>query len=54
MHRTTKTVEVEYLCNETIEILVKDTQNLNEFSAVVAFDKAYLPKLVKWIGKRRF
>lgn len=54
VQRVTKTVEVEYLCDETIEILVKDNHNLNEFSALVPFEKIYLPKLIQWIGKRRF
>lgn len=52
--RVTKSVEVEYLSDETIEILVKDNQNLNEFSAHVAFEMDYLPKLIDWIGKRRY
>jgi len=54
LQRVRKQVVVEYLSDENIEILVKDNQNLNEFAATVAFDKAYLSKLVHWISKRRF
>lgn len=54
VNRLTKTVDVEYLSEETIEVIVKDNQNLNEFSATVPFEKAYLPKLINWIAKRRF
>jgi hypothetical protein len=52
--RKTKTVTLNYLTDRNIEIIVKDTQNLNEYSATVTFDQAYLPKLLSWIQKRRF
>jgi hypothetical protein len=50
----TKTVEVEFLIDQTIEIFVKDTQNLNEYATTVAFEPTYLPKLISWIQKRRY
>ena len=52
--KVTKTVEVEYLIDQTIEIVVKDTQNLNEYATTVAFEPTYLPKLISWIHTRRY
>lgn len=44
-----KTVQEEYLSDKNIEILVRDTENMNEYVAVVAFKERYLPKLVDWV-----
>lgn len=35
-------VQVEFISDKTIEIIVKDTQNLNEYASVIAFEKDYL------------
>ena len=44
-----KTIQEEYLRRENIEIVVRDTENMNEYVAVEAFNQEYLPKLDEWV-----
>ena len=50
----TKTVQEEYVSDKNIEIVVRDTENMNEYVARVAFDEQYLAKLVEWVHKSRY
>lgn len=49
-----KTIMVEHHSKKNIEILVRDTHNMNEYTTRVTMDGVYLQKLVQWITKRRF
>ena len=49
-----KQVQEQYICGENVEIIVRDSENMNEYTALVAFNDEYLPKLVEWIEKRRY
>jgi hypothetical protein len=49
-----KSIMVEHYSKKNIEILVRDTYNMNEYTTKVTMDGVYLQKLVQWITKRRF
>ena len=50
----TKVVEEDYVSSRNIEITVRDSENMNEYSSKLAFEQRYLPKLITWAEKRRF
>ena len=50
----TKVIEEDYMSSRNIEITIRDSENMNEYSAKVVFEPRYLPKLLQWAEKRRF
>lgn len=42
------------MSDKNIEIIVRDTENMNEFTARVSFEEQYLGKLVDWVTKKRY
>lgn len=50
----TKVIEEDYVSSRNIELTVRDSENMNEYSAKVIFEQRYLPKLIQWAEKRRF
>ena len=49
-----KTIQEEYISEKNIEIVVRDNENLNEYTAHVAFPETYLAKLIDWVQKKRY
>ena len=49
-----RTVQEEYVSCKNIEIVVRDTENMNEYVARVEFDEQYLAKLVEWVHKSKY
>ena len=49
-----KTVQKEYVSSKNLEVVVRDNENLNEFTTRVVFPDEYVKKLVEWVQKRRY